>query len=75
MDFGRKVDWGWTEIAEVCPETKRWLEDFPHKSYRRLRFMLLNPGASIDAHNDASPQRVREGTIRNIAGAIIAFYQ
>ena len=31
---------------------------------------------SIDAHNDASPQRVREGRIRNIAGAInIAFYQ
>ena len=55
------------EIAEVCPETKRWLEDFPHKSYRRLRFMLLDvPGASIDAHNDASPQRVREGRIRNI---------
>ena len=70
------VEWGWTEIAEVCPETKRWLEDFPHKSYRRLRFMLLEPGASIDAHNDASPQRVREGRVRNIAGAInIAFYQ
>ena len=59
----------------MCPETKRWLEDFPHKSYRRLRFMLLD-FASIDAHNDASPQRVREGRIRNIAGAInIAFYQ
>ena len=26
------VKWGWTEIGEVAPETKRWLDDFPHKS-------------------------------------------
>ena len=41
------VDWGWTEIAEVAPETKRWLEDFPHRNYRRLRFMLLKPSFKI----------------------------
>ena len=70
------VKWGWTEIAEVAPETKRWLEDFPHKSYRRLRFMLLEPEGRIEKHNDASNQRIREGRIRNIAGAInLAFYQ
>ena len=69
------VKWGWTEIAEIAPETKRWLEDFPHKSYRRLRFMLLEPEGRIEKHNDASNQRIREGRIRNIAGAInLAFY-
>jgi hypothetical protein len=72
------VDWGWTEIAEVAPETKRWLEDFPHKenSYRRLRFMLLKPGGAIVDHNDMSPKAIKEGRFRNIAGAInLAFYQ
>ena len=70
------IEWGWTEIAEVAPETKRWLEDFPHKSYRRLRFMLLKPEGRIVAHNDASEQRIKENRVRNIAGAInIAFYQ
>ena len=72
------VDWGWTEIAEVAPETKRWLEDFPHKenSYRRLRFMLLEPAGAIVDHNDSNEKRDREGRTRNIAGAInLAFYQ
>ena len=72
------VDWGWTEVAEVAPETKRWLEDFPHKenSYRRLRFMVLKPQGRIVAHNDSNIKRDREGRTRNIAGAInLAFYQ
>ena len=70
------VKWGWTEIAEVAPETRRWLEDFPHKSYRRLRFMLLKPDGRIVAHNDANEQRIKENRVRNIAGAInLAFYQ
>jgi len=71
-----KVKWGWTEIAEITPETKRWLEDFPHKSYRRLRFMLLEPQGRIVAHNDSSKKRDQEGRTRNIAAAInLAFYQ
>jgi hypothetical protein len=72
------VKWGWTEIAEIAPETKRWLEDFPHKknSYRRLRFMLLEPKGSIKQHHDSNTKRDREGRRRNISGAInIAFYQ
>ena len=74
----KDVEWGWTEVAEVAPETKRWLEDFPHKenSYRRLRFMLLEPGGAIIDHNDMSPKAKKEGRFRNIAGAInLAFYQ
>jgi len=70
------VKWGWTEVAEYAPETKRWLEDFPHKSYRRLRFMLLEPGGSIEAHHDSNTARDARGDRRNIAGAInLAFYQ
>ena len=73
-----KVKWGWTEVAEVAPETKRWLENFPHKenSYRRLRFMVLKPQGRIIAHNDSNKKRDQEGRTRNIAGAInLAFYQ
>ena len=70
------VKWGWTEIAEYAPETKRWLEDFPHKSYRRLRFMLLEPDGKIIAHHDSNEARDARGARRNIAGAInLAFYQ
>ena len=68
--------WGWTEVAEVAPEMKRWLEDFPHKSYRRCRFMLIKPGGSITAHHDADDKRINEGRKRNISAAInLAIYQ
>ncbi len=71
-----EVKWGWTEVAEVAPEMKRWLEDFPHKHYRRCRFMLLKPGGSITAHHDAGDERINEGRQRNISAAInLAIYQ
>ena len=70
------VKWGCTEVAEVAPEMKRWLEDFPHKHYRRCRFMLIKPGGSITAHHDASSTRINEGRKRNISAAInLAIYQ
>jgi len=70
------VKWGWTEVADIAPETKRWLEDFPHSDYRRLRFMLLKPQGRIEAHNDSNEERDRTGRTRNIAGAInLALYQ
>ena len=70
------VKWGWTEVAEVAPEMKRWLEDFPHKHYRRCRFMLLKPGGGITAHHDAGDERINEGRQRNISAAInLAIYQ
>ena len=71
-----EVKWGWTEVAEVAPEMKRWLEDFPHKHYRRCRFMLIKPGGSITAHHDAGDERINEGRQRNISAAInLAIYQ
>jgi len=70
------VKWGWTEVAEVAPETKRWLEDFPHKTYRRCRFMLLKPQGIIAPHNDREPERFAPDKRRTIAGAVnLAFYQ
>ena len=70
------VKWGWTEVAEVAPEMKRWLEDFPHKHYRRCRFMLIKPGGSINAHHDAGDTRINEGRQRNISAALnLAIYQ
>ena len=70
------VKWGWTEVAEVAPEMKRWLEDFPHKHYRRCRVMLIKPGGSINAHHDAGDTRINEGRQRNISAAInLAIYQ
>ena len=41
------VQWGWTEIQQFAPEMKRWLNNFPHKQYRRCRFMLLEPDGHI----------------------------
>jgi hypothetical protein len=67
------VNWGWSEIAEYAPEMKRWLEDFPHKKYRRCRYMLLEPGGGILPHDDAPPGSPGR---RNISSAInIAFTQ
>ena len=70
------VDWGWTELQEIAPETKRWLEDFPHKYYRRCRFMLLRPEGEIVQHHDSNLPRDERGDRRNISSAInLAFYQ
>jgi len=47
-------DMVWTEIADLCPVTTKWLtEVFPCKKYGRVRFMLLRAGGTIDMHNDS----------------------
>ena len=68
------IKWGWTEVQDA-PETKRWLEDFPHKTYRRCRFMLLKPNGRIGAHNDREPERFPPEKRRTIAAINLAFYQ
>ena len=70
------VKWGWTEVADIAPETKRWLEEFPQNHYRRCRFMLLKPDGTINAHHDSNAPRDARGARRNISSAInLAFYQ
>jgi hypothetical protein len=50
-------DMQWTEIAELCPVTKQWLEQvYPSKHYARVRFMLLEPGGYIEPHTDTNHQ-------------------
>ena len=56
-DHDQKIKWDWTEIADYCPETTRWLkEEFPSNTYRRVRFMLLEPGGYILNHSDYNPK-------------------
>jgi hypothetical protein len=61
-------DMGWTEIADLCPVTTKWLKEvFPCNKYGRVRFMLLRAGGKIDMHND-SPSGMR--LIENINVAL-----
>ena len=47
-------DMFWTEIAEQCPITTKWLkEEFPCNKYGRVRFMLLRAGGEIALHTDS----------------------
>lgn len=52
-------DMHWTEIADLCPVTTRWLKEvFPCNRYGRVRFMLLKAGGHIARHNDSSMKLV-----------------
>ena len=47
-------DMFWTEVADMCPITTKWLKEvFPCKQYGRVRFMLLRAGGHIAPHNDS----------------------
>ena len=52
------VDWGWTVIQEIAPETKRWMEDLPHYHYKLGRFNLLRPNGYIGLHTDWDKRNV-----------------
>ena len=46
-------DMQWTDIAELCPVTKKWLQEvYPSSSYGRTRVMLLEAGGVIEPHTD-----------------------
>ena len=47
-------DMFWTEIADQCPITTKWLKEvFPCNKYGRVRFMLLRAGGHIGMHTDS----------------------
>ena len=47
------VKYDWTDIQDHCPVTVKFFQDqFPYKSYQRVRYMLLQPGGYIAPHCD-----------------------
>ena len=44
----------WTTMADICPETKYYFDKvWPQPKHRRVRWMLLEPGGSINPHTDS----------------------
>ena len=52
----------WTEIADQCPLTKKWIEETfnINNSTGRIRFMLLEPGGHIILHKDRDAKQLSE---------------
>ena len=48
-----QVPYKWTSISKHTPSIKKFWEEFPYESYRRIRFMQLEPGGRISPHSDA----------------------
>lgn len=48
-----EVPYKWTSISKYTPNIKSFWEKFPYESYRRIRFMQLEPGGKINPHSDA----------------------
>jgi len=48
-----EVPYKWTSISKHTPNIKSFWEKFPYESYRRIRFMQLEPGGKINPHSDA----------------------
>ena len=50
-----EVEYKWTELSELTPSIKKFWEQFPYETYKRIRFMELEPGGVISPHNDLPP--------------------
>lgn len=49
----KDVPYKWTDLSYKAPQVKHfWQNEFPADSYRRIRFMELEPNASIVPHSD-----------------------
>ena len=51
-------EYDWTELADLCPITKQWLQNLGFKKYQRVRFMLLDPGGYINPHRDVDVRKL-----------------
>ncbi len=62
-DYGileKDAHYSWTEIADLCPITKRYFsESYPSEAYHRIRFMLIEPGGYILPHRDRERKGLR----------------
>ena len=47
------VPYKWTSLSESTPNIKSFWQEFPYQSYRRIRFMELEPKGIISPHSDA----------------------
>ena len=51
--FKTEPEYKWTSISEQCPVTTTFFkEQFPYHTYKRLRFMWVEPGGYILPHQD-----------------------
>tara|TARA_B100000809_G_C15031870_1_gene492282 strand:+ start:571 stop:1206 length:636 start_codon:yes stop_codon:yes gene_type:complete len=52
----------WTEIADKCPNTVRWVKDnfITNENTGRIRFMHLDPGGYILPHHDREQKKLQE---------------
>lgn len=52
----------WTEIADKCPATKKWIDEtfVINENTGRIRFMLLEPGGHIILHKDRDTKQLAE---------------
>lgn len=48
-----QVPYHWTSISTNTPVIKKFWQEFPYDSYRRIRFMELEAGGYISPHSDA----------------------
>jgi len=48
-----EVPYKWTSLSEKTPHIKKFWEDFPYQTYRRIRFMQLEGRGEISPHSDA----------------------
>jgi hypothetical protein len=57
--FKEKPEYTWTEIADACPITKKWLQEvWDYTRFDRVRFMLLLPGGCIKPHADYETRKL-----------------
>ena len=48
-----QVPYTWTSLSTQTPSIKSFWTDFPYESYRRIRFMQVEPNGFINPHSDA----------------------
>lgn len=62
--------YNWTEIADLCPITKSFIENCPLYTgeFFRIRFMLLEPSGFILPHNDTQKLRIINFALNNPDG-------
>ena len=46
------VPYQWTDISRNTPTIKKFWQQFPYESYRRIRFMEVEPNGVVSPHSD-----------------------